>query len=128
MKTLIVYENKEELGSIILGINTDPNRKRFDDMVEVLKEHNVDVQRFDSSSNNEKFSSIEQLPSFEINNEIVAKGRYPQVFEVAKWFDIPKEAFNIEAKSSLFVEANTAFGGPCCGLDADTYLDPNEEK
>jgi hypothetical protein len=127
MKTLIVYEEKEELGSIILGINTNPNRKRFDDMVEVLKEHNVEVKRYDKAEDHEKYNTMAQLPSFEIDGELVAKGRYPQVFEVAQWFDIPKDAFNIASKSSLFVEANTAYGGPCCGLDADTYLDPNEE-
>ena len=127
MKKLIVYEKREELGSIILGVNVDANRKRFDEMIPTLEAHGVVVVRYDTIENPEELKGKDKLPEFVIDGEIQIQGRYPQIFEVAKWFDIPKEEFSVEQRSGLFVEANTAFGGACCGINADTYLDPNEE-
>ena len=127
MKKLTVYERPEELGSIILGVNVDANRKRFDDMIPTLEAQGVEVVRYNAIDNPEHLKGKETLPAFEILGELKVQGRYPQVFEVAQWFDIAKESFQVEARSSLFVEANTAYGGPCCGVNADLYLDPNAD-
>lgn len=127
MKKLIVYEAAEDLGSSILGLNVDPDRKRFDEMIPILESYDVEVIRYNHIDHDDMIEDGTQLPSLEIDGEFVTKGRYPQRFEVSKWFDIPKEAFAAIPKQGLFEEANSAFGGACCGLNDDLYLDPNEE-
>lgn len=127
MKKLIVYEMAEDLGSSILGLNIDPNRKRFDEMVPTLESYEVEVIRYNHIDHEEKINEGMKLPLLEVDGTVLTDGRYPQRFEVAKCFDIPVEAFAAIPKQGLFEEANSAFGGACCGLNDDLYLDPNEE-
>lgn len=127
MKKLIVYEMAEDLGSSILGLNVDPDRKRFDEMIPTLESYDVEVIRYNHIDHENKIEEDIKLPSLELDGKFVTKGRYPQRFEVANWFEIPVEAFAAIPKQSLFEEANSAFGGACCGLNDDLYLDPNEE-
>lgn len=127
MKKLIVYETPEDLGSSILGLNIDPSRKRFDEMIPTLESYDVEVLRYNEIDHPEAMKDGLSLPSLELDGELIAKGRYPQRFEVAKWFDIPVEAFAAIPKQGLFEEANSAYGGACCGLNDDLYIDPNEE-
>lgn len=127
MKKLIVYETPEDLGSSILGLNVEPDRKRFDEMIPTLESYDVEVIRYNEIDHPDKIKEGLALPSLELDGEIVARGRYPQRFEVSKWFDIPVDAFAMIPQQGLFQEANSAFGGACCGLDDNLYFDPNEE-
>ena len=127
MKKLIVYETPEDLGSSILGLNIDPSRRRFNEMIPTLESYDVEVIRYNEIDHKDKIADGMKLPSLELEGEFVTRGRYPQRFEVAKWFDIPVEAFAAIPKQGLFEEANSAYGGACCGLSDDLYLDPNED-
>lgn len=127
MKKLIVYEFAEDLGSSLLGLNVDPNRKRFDEMVPSLNAYNIDVIRYNNIDHKDMMIEDMKLPTLMLDGENLTNGRYPQRFEVVKWFNIPEEAFSAIPKQGLFQEANSQFGGMCCGLSDDLYLDPNED-
>lgn len=127
MKKLIVYEMAEDLGSSILGLNIDANRKRFDEMVPTLNSYDVEVVRYNEIDHKEHFTQDMKLPTLVLDGEKLTHGRYPQRFEVAQWFDIPTEALSFIPKQGLFQEANSAYGGACCGVSDDLYLDPNED-
>ncbi len=127
MKKLIVYEKAEDLGSSILGLNIDADRKRFDEMIPTLENYEIEVIRYNDIDHKEHMLEGVKLPSLFLEDEKLTHGRYPQRFEVSKWFDIPMEALSFIPKQGLFQEANSAYGGACCGINDDLYLDPNEE-
>lgn len=117
----------EDLGSSILGLNIDANRKRFDEMIPTLQSYDVEVVRYNEIDHKEHFTKEMKLPTLILDGETLTSGRYPQRFEVAKWFEIPTEALSFIPKQGLFQEANSAYGGACCGVSDDLYLDPNED-
>lgn len=127
MIELKVYEKAEELGVLILGLATDSNRKRFNDMVSVLEEHDVKVMRYNDVDNRDQIDATMKLPRLVKDGKVLCEGRYPQVFEMAEWFGIDKDSFSNVTRTGILDEANTAYGGPCCGINADVYLDPNED-
>lgn len=127
MKKLIVYETAEDLGSLILGLNVEPDRNRFNEMIPTLESYDIEVIRYNEIDHGEMIPEGTQLPSLVLDGEVLTRGRYPQRFEVVKWFDIPTQAFAAIPRQGLFEEANSAAGGACCGIDDNLYLDPNED-
>lgn len=125
---LKAYEKEESLGSF-LGIEKDQERERFDRIVSVLKENNIDVIRYDERKDVKEFEKGMILPCFKLNDEIVLSGEYPKVSDVVNWFNLDEKLFShIQDKSQLIQAANDNRIGYCCGVGTDVYVDPNEEE
>ena len=119
MKKLVVYETAEDLGSSILGLNIDASRNRFDEMVPTIENYGVEVIRYNLIDHPDQFTDDMKVPSLYLDGVRLTHGRYPQRFEISKWFDIPTEALSFIPKQGLFQEANSTAGGACCGLNDD---------
>lgn len=117
MKTIKIIEAPESLESMILGINSDPKRKMFDEMLKTLEDYSVTRVKDASKVQAEVF----------VNDKEVFVG-YPNQEEFAMLLDLDKKVFCAVSYSSDLLEgANTTRLGACCGVGEDIYLDPNEE-
>lgn len=117
MKTIKVYEAPESLESMILGINSDPKRKMFDDMVKSLEDYTITRIKEEKRQN----------AKIVVNDTEVFEG-YPNQEEFAKLLDLDPGFFaSVSYSSELLEGANTTRLGACCGVGEDIYLDPNEE-
>ena len=125
---LKAYEKEESLGSF-LGIDKDQERERFNEIVKVLEDNNIKVERFDERKHAEAFDEGMILPCFVVAGKTVLSGQYPKVADALSWFEIDKDLFShIQDKSQLVQAANDGRIGYCCGVGTDVYVDPNEEK
>lgn len=128
MSTLVVYERAESLGTLLLGLDEDAHRKRFDSIVMVLKKHNIEVVRYDDVHHREYIEPTMVLPVFKQDGNVIFEGAYPLVDDVCKWFNLDKELFDHVTRTGLVKEANTTRLGLCCAVGQDIYVDPNEEE
>lgn len=128
MSTLVVYERAESLGTILLGLDEDAHRKRFDSIVSVLSNNGIQVIRYDDVHHREHFESTMSLPSFKLGEDIIFEGSYPLIDDVCKWFNLDKSLFDHVTRTGLVKEANTTRLGLCCAVGQDIYVDPNEEE
>lgn len=114
-----LYEKKESLESMILGINRDPYRENFH---AYLKSANVNFESevlSDSDSN---------TLIVEIDGKKESFDHYPNAQETATLFGVDIELFKtVQVQSNLLKAANTTRLGNCCGVGEDIYVDPNEE-
>lgn len=118
MKHFKIYEEKESLESMILGINQDPKRKMFDEMLKGLCD--INVERI----------VVEQgmTPRFEVDGKHYNFGHYPSASELTEILELDENHFeSLTYESSLLQAANTTRLGACCGVGEDIYLDPNED-
>lgn len=113
-----IYEGKESLESMILGINQDPKRVMFDEMIQLLKD--IKIER--------EFVEVGVVPRFEISGTMHELGYYPNDVELAALLNVDPEIFSsIEHRSELLDSAQHTRLGACCGVGMDVYLDPNED-
>ncbi len=109
---LFIEEPKESLESLILGIK-DPKREMFHDMLDVLKD--FEIEKKESNTVNIVFNEKN------INH-------YPSKTEFAELLNLDKNYFSdVKEQSNLLKEANSTRIGACCGVGEDVYIDPNEE-
>lgn len=113
-----VYEAKESLESMILGLNKDPKRVMFDEMISKLDD--VAVERIVSEEG--------VLPRFEVAGHMHELGHYPSDTELADLLGVDVSRFkDVEYRSELLESAQQTRLGSCCGVGMDVYLDPNED-
>lgn len=125
---LTIFEEAEDLGAIILGIQKDASRESFNQIVEILKENNIEVERFDTIHHKDQLQDKNNLPVFEIDNVLIFDGGYPSKIDVASWFGLNLELFeSVTTQNQILKEANDGRIGYCCGVGTDIYIDPNEE-
>lgn len=109
---LFIEEPKESLESLILGIK-DPKREMFHDMLDVLKD--FEIEKKESNTVNIVF-----------NEKNIS--HYPSKTEFAELLNLDKNYFSdVKEQSNLLKEANSTRIGACCGVGEDVYIDPNEE-
>ncbi|QIK68902.1 arsenic metallochaperone ArsD family protein [Erysipelothrix sp. HDW6C] len=126
---LTVYEVVEDLGSALLGIDTDPRRSAFKEMVKRLELSGIDVKRFNNLHDKTKTDAYSVLPTFVVDGKVVAEGNYPLADAVASWFSLDSDLFSgIQQGGSLFQAANSGRISACCGVGTDVYLDPNDDE
>lgn len=118
---LVVTEKPQELGTLLLGITTDPERDRFAQYCEVLRSSGIEVE------NKMKDTDTQSLPQV-CSGEQCLSGRYPTISELCSWFDLDEALFaDLNVTGSLFHAANDKRVGFCCGVGTDVYVDPNED-
>lgn len=109
---LFIEEPKESLESLILGIK-DPKREMFHDMLDTLKD--FEIERKESNS-------VKIL----LNDKVI--DHYPSKTEFAEFLSLDQNYFSeVKEQSNLLKEANSTRIGACCGVGEDVYIDPNEE-
>ena len=124
-----VYETMEDLGSILLGIVTDVDRKVFDESCVVATMQGFEINRYDVRSRPEELANMRSLPVIRINDTVVMEGKYPTILEFASFTCLDTALFAaIQVEDKLHHEAHSTRVGLCCGVGADVYLDPNEEE
>ncbi|NLL74461.1 MAG: arsenic metallochaperone ArsD family protein [Erysipelothrix sp.] len=113
-----IYEERESLESMILGINQDPKRSMFNEMLKELKDVTI-----------ERINDVEGvIPRFVVDGTIHELGHYPNVSELSTMLGIDESTFSsINFESNILQEANQTRLGACCGVGEDIYLDPNED-
>lgn len=115
-----LYEKKEALEVIILGINKDPYRVNFHHYLDCL-DLNVDKQDLADSS--------PHTIIIEKDGVKTEFDHYLNIQELAEYFSVSEDVFSdVNYESGLLQAANTTRIGNCCGVGEDIYVDPNEEN
>lgn len=115
-----LYEKKESLESMILGINKDPYRVNFHQYLSVI-DASIETHALEESS--------EYALKLCIDGTCHELSSYPNDEDTAKLLGVDNSVFaGIEKQSGLLNAANTTRLGNCCGVGEDIYVDPNEEN
>lgn len=100
----------------VCGPSVDPNLTRVSSAVYSLEKRNNDVQRYQLTTNPDKFVSntkvsklLEEkgpdaLPVVLLNGEVVKVGEYPTNEEFAEWFDVTTEDLHEKPKVRISLE------------------------
>ncbi len=116
MTTIQVFDPAMCCSTGICGPAVDPDLVRFSADVAWLKQHGVEVSRFNLSQQPAAFvqdvsvkAALESqgaaaLPLLKINGEVKSTGVYPTRAELAQWVGIPMDAVVTKPRS-----------GGCCG-------------
>lgn len=117
MKKIKIHEAKESLETLILGINKDPKRIMFDQMIESLEDYEIErIERLD-------YVGVD-ISVQEVKHHFDS---YPNAEELAELLSLDSAVFkSIKHESDLVNHANRSRLGACCGVGEDIYLDPNE--
>ena len=118
--TIKLYEKKESLETLILGINQDPDRVNFHAYVKQLGL----TPQLETLEETSPYSLI-----VEIGGTPTECHQYPNAEKTAELFDVELDLLkNVAQKSTILNAANTTRIGNCCGVGEDIYVDPNEEN
>ncbi|AMC92495.1 hypothetical protein AOC36_00340 [Erysipelothrix larvae] len=127
-KTINVYEKEADLSHIILGVENDPKRAQFNEIVKILQNNGYAVNRFDPVHNKEAMKDHVNLPSIYLHDTLIFQGEYPTCDEVAGVLGLDNALFSGIQRTNLLNEANTTRLGSCCGVGQDVYFDPDEDE
>ncbi len=124
---LEVYDPPMCCSSGVCGPNINPVLTRFSSILEWLKTQNVDVARYNLSSNPAAFAGQESvknaleeegnecLPLVLVNGYIVSRGTYPSREELMTFLDISaNETCTPYNKTSNISTQCCKGGAPCC--------------
>lgn len=124
---LTVYEKEEDLGSFLLGLQTDAARSQFNEVVSVIEARGVSVTRYNPIHNKDDIPQEIVLPTVYLDDSVLSQGQYPSVEVVAGALGLDIGLFDGIKRTSILHDANNTRIGLCCGVGQDVYLDPNED-
>ena len=114
---ITLYERKESLETIILGINRDPKRHNFHEIIQRIP--NLELQ---------KEIMDEGVLKMDVEGDIFEFDTYPDAAALHEIFNFDDALLkDVQIESDLLHAANTTRLGACCGVGEDVYLDPNED-
>ncbi len=115
-----LFEKKEALEVIILGINKDPYREMFHECLAVL---DFDIEK-ETLADSDDYALI-----INVDGKEHSYTSYPSKEDLIELFSLSEDVFDgVGQQSGLLQAANTTRIGNCCGVGEDIYLDPNEEN
>lgn len=116
MKKMKIFEPAMCCPTGLCGVGVDPELLRISTVMDTLKKHGADVERFNLSSAPAEFitdqtintyineKGPEGLPAVTVDGKIVITGRYPTNDEFAELLDLPSNMLGESKKD----------GGCCC--------------
>lgn len=115
-----LYEKKESLESMILGINKDPYRVNFHAFLEQL---NFTIEK-------EVLADADKAQLYIEKDGVKSPfDSYPNAEALAAFLTVDVAIFDsVAIQSGILQAANTTRIGNCCGVGEDIYMDPNEDN
>ena len=126
MKVMQIFEPAMCCSTGVCGVSVDPELLRISTVLNTLKKHGVNVDRFNLSSAPQEFvtnkvanqfvieQGVDQLPLVLVDNEIVISGRYPTNEEFVKYLDIPRSYLGLSARARVIPRRTNKSGGCGC--------------
>lgn len=115
-----VIEKKDDLEKIILGIESNPRRKTFHELIDSLDESFVVETEYKEDG---------VLPLIFVDDTLSFEGIYPKLEEMARVLNLDSNYYaHISESSDLFQAANNSRIGICCGVGTNVYFDPYENE
>lgn len=122
MKKMQIFEPAMCCSTGLCGVGVDPELLRISTVLDTLKKHGVDIDRFNLNNapmefvNNKAVNAFlnskgpDELPLILLDGEIVLAGRYPANSEFTQWLNLSADLLENTEKS----ESTTEEGGGCC--------------
>ena len=118
MKTMKIFEPAMCCPTGLCGVSVDPELLRVSTVLNTLKQHGIEVQRFNLTSAPMEFVNHpavsdylkkfgpDKLPVVLVEDCIVIAGRYPTNEEFASWLDVAPELLGVQSACCI--------GSDCC--------------
>lgn len=122
MKKLCIYEPAMCCETGLCGVSVDPELLRISTVLNTLREHGVEIDRYNLNSAPMEFvksnavnrfvneKGVEGLPCVTLDGEIVIEGRYPANDEILTLLELPAE---------YLLPAGATQAEPCCCGDSN---------
>ncbi|MDP4127808.1 MAG: arsenite efflux transporter metallochaperone ArsD [Bacillota bacterium] len=122
MKKMQIFEPAMCCPTGLCGVGVDPELLRISTVLNALKKHGIEVDRFNLTSapmefvNNKAINDllntkgIDDLPAIVLDGEILLTGRYPTNEEFTKILDIPMSFLNEPPNPFNMIQPD----GGCC--------------
>ena len=128
MKTMKIFEPAMCCPTGLCGVGVDPELLRISTVLNTLKQHGVEVQRYNLTSAPSEFVKSkavteylqkfgpDRLPVVLVDNFIVIAGRYPTNEEFTSWLELAPDVLGV----SCCCGEEAAEDSCCCGSDASS--------
>ena len=125
MQTMKIYEPAMCCPTGLCGVGVDPELLRISTVLETLKKHGVNVDRFNLNSAPMEFVTNSEintfindkgpdgLPAILLDGKIVLSGRYPTGDEFTEWLDLPADLLKKPTETETANESCCCKGGSC---------------
>ncbi len=128
MRTMKIFEPAMCCSTGLCGVSVDPELLRVSTVLNTLKQHGVEVQRFNLTNAPMEFANTavvadflqkfgpDKLPVILVDDVIIMAGRYPSNAEFIKWLELPENVLSVEGQCGGDDVSNTE--SCCCSGEA----------
>jgi hypothetical protein len=124
MKKMFIYEPAMCCSTGLCGVGVNPELLRISTVLNTLKNHGVEVVRYNLSNSPQEFvkneivnnyinnKGVEGLPITVLDNQIIITGRYPTNEEFSRFLNVP-----VNYLGNVILKKKTGgcnCGGGCC--------------